>query len=190
MVNTNMKKRFFKFFTQRVKRLPSFKLGPIKSLWPDDKLHLSNRLLFLVLVGLSAYFILDLLSPKPEKSLSVATNLVRRQAKGKEASPDLKPYSFYAQSIGGWPLFGLRERSAPKSREVQKPAVTLNKLMANLSLMGIIGGKEPQAIIWDRKSKRTYYLKEGQYLDEIMIQEIKKGKVILKYKDETTELVL
>ncbi len=185
-----MKKRFFKFFTQRVKRLPSFKLGPIKSLWAGGRLRFANRILLILLIGLSAYFILDLLSPRPEKSLSVPTNLVRSQAKGKEASPDLKPYSFYTQSIGGWPLFGLKERSAPKTREVQKPAVTLNKLMAALSLMGIIGGKEPQAVIWDRKSKRTYYLKEGQYLDEIMIQDIRKGKVILKYKDETTELVL
>ena len=187
MVNTNIKKRFFQYFTQGISHL---KFGSLKSPWPGDKLHLSNRILLILLIGLSSYFTLDLLSPRPEKSLSVATNLVGSPAEGKEVSSNLQPYSFYAQSIGGWPLFGLRERSAPKSPEIQRPAVTLNELMANLNLMGIIGGKEPQAIIWDRKSKRTYYLKEGQFLDEIMIQDIKKGKVILKYKDETTELVL
>ena len=183
--------RFFQFFAQRVNRLPSFRLRSIKFPWPGDKLRLANRILLIVLVGLSAYLSLDLIRPRSEETLSVTIDLKAGQDEEEgEAPQNPKPYSSYARSIGGWPLFRLRESSTPKSPEVQRPAVALNKLMANLNLMGIVGGKEPQAIIWDRQSKRTYYLKEGQFLDEIMIQEIKKGEVILKYKDETIELVL
>ncbi len=61
---------------------------------------------------------------------------------------------------------------------------------ANLTLMGIVLDQNPQAVIIDNKEKKTYFLNKGQFIREIKIEDILKGKVILSYEGEKLDLRL
>lgn len=67
---------------------------------------------------------------------------------------------------------------------------TLRELVQGLSLVGVIPGDEPQAIIEDKKNQQTLFLKKGDQIDGIEIREIQSGRVILGYGQETVTLSL
>ena len=56
--------------------------------------------------------------------------------------------------------------------------------------MGIVPGDEPQAIIEDKKSGQTFFLKEGEKILNMEIEKISTGKVLLNYDGETITLSL
>ncbi len=63
-------------------------------------------------------------------------------------------------------------------------------LIKDMSLVGIIAGENPQAIIEDKKTQKTFYLSRGQFMGEFQVKEIKEGKVILDYKGQSYELYM
>lgn len=73
---------------------------------------------------------------------------------------------------------------------VEEKVVTISKeeLIKDLNLMGIITGNKNQAIIEDKKEKRTLFLYEGDSIRELRVYEIKENEVILEYKGEKIEL--
>lgn len=83
---------------------------------------------------------------------------------------------------------------APPAKDRKKPRVpegpTLRELVRDLRLVGIIPGDESQAIIEDKKSGQTLFLKKGEQIDGIEIKQIQSGRVILGYGEETITLSL
>ena len=67
---------------------------------------------------------------------------------------------------------------------------TLEEISASLSLIGIIAGERPQAIIEDRKSDKSHFLYKGGSVGQAKIVEILEDSVIMEYKGERFELVL
>lgn len=76
------------------------------------------------------------------------------------------------------------------TRGKAKPASELREMAKDLSLVGIIPGNEPQAIIEDRRNSQTLFLKKGETIDAITIKDISNGKVILEYNDQTITISL
>jgi len=72
----------------------------------------------------------------------------------------------------------------------QKPEKTvfLKDLAAPLSLMGVVDGETPQAIIQDQKTQKTYFLYEGDYLGDILIEKVDQGIVSLSFDGEEMDL--
>jgi type II secretory pathway component PulC len=55
--------------------------------------------------------------------------------------------------------------------------------------VGIAWSNDPDAMIEDTKTHRTFFLKKGQTIDEeIKVQAIFKDRVVLSYKGEEIEL--
>lgn len=52
--------------------------------------------------------------------------------------------------------------------------------MADFTLKGIVTGKNPQAIIEDKKDNKTYFLFKGDRLLDFEVKDILEGKVILE----------
>lgn len=97
-----------------------------------------------------------------------------------------KPYSFYLEGIKGRKIFS----SAP-AEDTQKSIGTASAdLIKDINLVGIISGEEPQAVIEDKKAQKTYYLKKGQYIGELQLEDILEGKIILNYNRQSYELYL
>lgn len=97
-----------------------------------------------------------------------------------------KPFEFY--------LGGIKDRNIFANIGGQlssKPQGDVNiDLTKDISLVGIISGDDPQAVIEDKKSQKTYYLNKGQFIGEMQIEDIQEGKIIIKYRGENFELHL
>ena len=102
---------------------------------------------------------------------------------------EFKPLSYYLDIIGKRNLFKLL---AVKPK-IEKPAVLRpepSELLKDYTLMGIISGENPQAIIEDRKTKNTYFLNKGQNLGEMLIVDIQEDKVVLEVDGQQLDLNL
>ena len=71
-----------------------------------------------------------------------------------------------------------------------RKAIEVSDMVSEFRLVGIIPGDEPQAIIEDKKSGQTLFLKKGERLAEVVIKEISEGRVVLGYNEETITLSL
>lgn len=98
-----------------------------------------------------------------------------------------KPYEYYGKAIGQRDLF--QPGLPSKEDRGQSPSATQSRFK-DLALIGIISGKTPQAIIEDKKESKTYFLKEGELVGEMRVEQISDEKVTLGYEGEQFELVL
>lgn len=97
-----------------------------------------------------------------------------------------KPFEFYAQGIGNRQIF-----ASSSSKSAPGPLAVANAdLIKNISLIGIISGVNPQAVIEDKIAQKTYYLNKGQLIGEFQIDDIREGKVILDYRGKKYELYM
>jgi hypothetical protein len=105
--------------------------------------------------------------------------------------PDtIQDLSYYLSIVGKQQLF--KKDAQPdfdrSARKIQR--LTVQQLAASLTLVGIIDGEEPVALIIDNRTKKEYSLKVNEYINELLIKEITNYSVILTYEDESLELKL
>lgn len=99
-----------------------------------------------------------------------------------------QPAYFYIDELKKRNIF---EPPADKTKEV-KPIITkseLKELAKDLSLVGIYWGPSPEIMIEDTASQKTYFLKKGDELKGIKIEDILKDRVILEYNNEQMEFM-
>jgi len=89
-----------------------------------------------------------------------------------------------------------------KDKKVFEPAVTqrrrtglsedsaLREAVKQFNLVGTIPGDEPQAIVEDKRTGQTLFLKKGEAIDNIEVMDISNGRIILGYEGETITLSL
>lgn len=131
---------------------------------------------------------------------------VREYSSGKIAEANLvgteesnnRPAEFYLRAVRGKKLFRtLREEvRAPVAAKPDVPAAppvpvkTLAELAEDLMLVGVAESDQPQAIIVNKKSQKTYYLSAGQRIGEIRILSVQQDRVVLGFNDETLDLAM
>jgi type II secretory pathway component PulC len=87
------------------------------------------------------------------------------------------------------------------SRDIFTPAYALDagssddeefaRIMERLTLVGVIAGPPKKAIVEDRQTNRTFYLREGEiFLENIGVEQIDKDSVIFNMKGRGFELYL
>lgn len=130
--------------------------------------------------------------------IAVLRESSRRYAKGpfirQEVSLDKekfqpRPFSYYADIISRRNLFKilLQQEREEEGRPVR---IAPSELLKSYALAGVINDENPQAIIEDKISRKTYFLNRGQYLGDFKIDDIVEGKVILELKGQRFELSL
>ena len=81
--------------------------------------------------------------------------------------------------------------TSPANQEAEKPAAAESAdMIKDITLVGILAGDNPQAIIEDKKTQKTSYVTKGQFIGELQVEDIQEGKVILNYKGQKLELYL
>ena len=93
----------------------------------------------------------------------------------------------YLQTIQKRDLF---QPSLPSKEGGSSTPSALEARLKDFVLMGIISGKTPQAIVEDKKEQKTHFLREGEGIGGLRVEQILEGKVILTYEGEQFELVL
>lgn len=176
---------------------PEKKIGPAeekltwlsKTLPQFKNIIIINRLLFFLFIILMIYFLIDYFFLP-----SVKISPVLIEEPGIEESIKEEPvrhsHSYYEKEIMGKDLFKPLLKDIPVAE--QEIEVELEDIIVNLNLLGVVSGDNPQAIIEDRKKRKTYFLNKGESLGELKLKEIleAEGKVILIYKGREFDLGL
>lgn len=120
----------------------------------------------------------------PSTSTTMATP-VEFQTPSETPTGAARPLSLAAsrrvfQAAG--PLPESRQRAASSTPKMQAMA-------ARLSLVGMVAGPSPQAIIQDAETQKTYFVTAGQHVvDGTTVAAIREDRVTLEYHGETLEL--
>lgn len=77
---------------------------------------------------------------------------------------------------------------SPVVRPQPKPSAVVPDLANELQLNGVIGGDNPQAIIFHKRTQQIHSVRVGQRFGEFEVVEIRPMRVVLKWRDETFEL--
>ena len=99
----------------------------------------------------------------------------------------LRPLEYYTSVVDKRALFKPPETSKKDPAEVP---LAIKQMVKNLNLVGIIKDEEYQVIIEDRRKKEIYSVYKGDFIGEIMIEDIFEDKVILNYGEDTIDLSL
>jgi hypothetical protein len=71
------------------------------------------------------------------------------------------------------------------------PSEDAKTMAARLSLIGIVAGESPQAIIEDSQTQKTYFVAKGDtVIGELIVSEVLQNRVVLEFRGETIELSL
>lgn len=163
----------------------------LPSMFKKVNTHVLNSLLVIILAAILLYFIGDFLYTSFYKEETGSFKEFQaapapKAVEEKEKALDVKPYSFYSSSIEGRNIF--------LPQEVETEAVftgpTIEEISANLSLIGIIAGDRPQAIIEDKKTGKSHFLYQDGSAGKARIVEILEDSVVVEYQGERFELVL
>lgn len=100
---------------------------------------------------------------------------------------EAKPFESYLDGVRGRQIFAGAGSSVTAA--MPQPAAGVN-VADDISLVGIISGENPQAVVEDKKNQKTYYLSRGQLIGDLRVDDIKEGKIIVDRKGEKFELYL
>lgn len=145
-----------------------------------------SALLGAVIIVEVALLIFNGLKPEPIIDLS---NLESGSSERAQVLPQLRAVmrSHATKSLFTAPL----AQAVTPSAVAVAPSVQASKLAARLTLLGIVSGEEPQAIIEDSQTQKTYFVSEGQaVVDGAIVESIGSNRIVLNFLGETIELNL
>ena len=147
-----------------------------------------NRILSAILVLVFAYLVYSLVFSVKYKDINVSVAL-NGDTNGNKNENDVQigkadDYSYYSKEIDGKNLFQPTQATPERPKG---PAVDVAK---KFSLVGILPGAELEAIIEDKETEKTLYLKKGESISGVTVDEIGDGKVVLDFEGAKTTLVL
>ncbi len=91
-------------------------------------------------------------------------------------------------------LFRSPEGSAPEPRSARtatKSNASAKLLASRLTLMGIVPGNPPQAVIEDAQTKKSYFVSQGQVVvEDAVLDQVLENRVILDLDGQKIELTL
>jgi len=100
---------------------------------------------------------------------------------------EAKPFEFYLDGVRGRQIFA--GAGSTVTAALPQAAAGVN-VADDISLVGIISGENPQAVVEDKKNQKTYYLSRGQLIGDLRVDDIKEGKIIVDRKGQKFELYL
>jgi len=165
-------------------------LAQYSALLPQFKnIIIINKILFGIFVALMLYFLVDYFFLPSVEVDGVAT-IEPVMEESIEGEPVRHPYSYYEKEIAGKDLFKALIKEEPEFTEA--PEKEIEDITASLSLLGVVSGANPQAIIQDSAKKKTYFLNAGSKLGEVTLKEIleDEGRVIFIYKGREFDLAM
>lgn len=152
------------------------------------KINLQNAIIIVALLA-GAYLLISLIYP------FFGLNKIKVPKSGEQnfkpqapaVIPQEKPFDYYQQKLGNKQIFGQAQGQAGSGGALPVSGAAA-ELIKDIALVGIIAGANPQAIIEDRKTQKTYYVVKGQMVGEFQVEDILEGKIILNYRGQRYEL--
>ncbi|HPT39611.1 MAG TPA: hypothetical protein PL125_05405 [Candidatus Omnitrophota bacterium] len=133
--------------------------------------------LFISLVNLSKV-------PRLESNIPAA----KIEASFPEPTGLKKAASYYLDKVRERDIFTMGLKKIAEKKEDNAPSAKSLDLAGSLKLVGISWSTDPDAMIEDTKSLKTYFVKRGDMVGDAKVQAIFKDKVVLNLDNEEFEL--
>jgi hypothetical protein len=151
-----------------------------------------NKILRFSLIGLAVYFVVylsaSIVSLRKDLRLEVKVEKAAESTAVKTGS-FLKSASYYLERTKEKDIFRKGMKKIMAAAGVITPSQKMLELTKNYRLVGISWSDNPDVMIEDTKTQRTFFLKRGQLIEnDIVLKEVFKDKVILGYAGEEVEL--
>lgn len=163
-------------------------LARLKSGVKEPNLKVLNKVFLVISLILLSYSIVEFVFVRSdiEAVFKKAKRPIKKEA---EEKPLLEPRPFlhHLEMVRRRDIF-----SPIRLKEAEKPEVKkkqLQEMAKDLSLVGISWGEEPLAMVEDKKANKTHFLKKGDMLDNLKVEDVLKDRVILSFMGETMELM-
>jgi len=154
----------------------------------EPNLKVLNKLLLVISILLLGYSITGVFFDRPSmKEAYSRSKHTEENNNGRGLALEARPFLHYLEMAQRRNIFSpiaLKEVEDPEVQEEQ-----LQEMASNLGLVGISLDSEPMAMIEDKKLNKTYFLKEGNKINEFKIEKIHENKVILSFEDKEVELM-
>jgi hypothetical protein len=140
-------------------------------------------LLLLPIIFLAASFVYSL-AGFPRVAVSVLPQETVEDPLSITSSPETQHLDFYLEPVKSRSIF----TSLVTEESQLSSIISDTESIKDLTLVGIISGENPQAIIEDKKAQKNYTVTQGQLIGSFKVEEILEGKVILSGKNQRYEL--
>jgi hypothetical protein len=181
-------------------KLPSFiykkikaKLSRLKSGTGEADLKPIINVLLTIAIALSGYLIIDFVFGYPDMSHVYERPLPVRQVQPYDPAGTGRTFLSYLAMVQRRNIFFPVQiqdmQQVDDEKQKQEIRQTINELSANLRLAGIALTPDLQAMIENKETGETLFLKKGDIINRLTIQEIFADRVILSYDGETIELL-
>ncbi len=94
-----------------------------------------------------------------------------------------QPFEYYSDVVSKRDIFSLEAENPPpvatENAVVAQPQKSLTDLTSSLKLVGIVLSGEPEAIFENLQTQETVFLRKGDQINEVKIEEIHEGVVTL-----------
>ncbi len=173
----------FSFFKDKARAAGKGRLGH------QDALKTANNFLSFGVVVLSVYLIssvfLSYLNVKNLSALQLQTALVSDSPALSKVTSLLKESAVYLSSVQQRDIFKMG------AKPVEEEAVPTGKIIDLCSVLRVVGiswSDDPDAMVEDTKVNRTYFIKKGDSVGELMVKEIQKDRVVMTLGDQQMEI--
>jgi len=148
-----------------------------------------NAALACLVIGELVALLLILMRPLP----AVVVDLPKPKPLGEQPTPPpVEPAPSLTAAVSR-PIFQIpsHQPGSTRSGGSAAPSQQAKSLAARLSLIGIVAGNPPQAIIEDSETKKTHFVTAGQRVIEgLTVEEVRNDRVVLDLDGEKIELSL
>jgi hypothetical protein len=156
-----------------------------------DVVKLTNNVLSVSVFILSVYLITNfsfgMNSLKKTPNLKSGIADASKQAVTFGSSSPLKEASYYLEKVKQRDIFKMGAKKQ-EEKVAQADTSRVKELTKDLRLVGISWSNDPDAMIEDTKATRTFFVKGGQMIGDVLVKQILRDKVVLSYETEETEL--
>ncbi len=157
-----------------------------------------SRIMWIVLAGCGLYLAVDFATQEgiaPEQNMSAVSKTAGMDmdavAEPVKIEMPINPESFYLDAIKDRsPFTGMRE--APQRVEEARgptPEEKLRKMSDGLAVVGINRGNIRDAIVEDTVQQRTFFVKEGDEIKDMIVKEIGYDSIVLSHEGAEVEIV-
>ncbi len=156
-----------------------------------DWLNLLNRILLVVFLSVGIIGAYDLFANNQKREMPSEDERPITRLDDILPTKVVKPLAFdaYASVIKNKDIFHSILQPKKKRVGLNQAAQGPEASFRHLKLVGIVLDKNPEAIIEDEKARQTYFLKEGDIFQDVVIEKIQEGKVLLRTAEGVMELV-
>ncbi len=167
-------------------------LGLLRRVWSGPlEIKRVNAALAFVALGMGIYFVFNAVTLAMRLSAVPTFSVSASAAAGAlKTAAALQPLAYYLEKTSARDIFkiGPKEPEPAPAGETAAGPTPQENVLAKFKLVGISWSDNPDAMIEDSSSHKTYFLKRNQVVEGVRVQAIFKDKVILTYGGQEAEL--